>query len=59
MTQLEKIQQLEQAELNIIQRGEFLLNNSKNLIPNVEDMKFLDFYLKYSILKKFKQLPQL
>jgi len=50
---------LKEIEIGFAERAGFLFQMGKHLILNESDQKFIDFYIKYSILKKFNMINEI
>ena len=52
------MEDLKKIEEGFAERAGFLFKIGKHLILNEEDEKFLQFYVKYEILKKFNKIDE-
>ena len=50
---------LKEIEIGFAERAGFLFQMRKHLILNESDQKFIDFFIKYSILKKFNMINEI
>ncbi len=47
---------LKEIEIGFADRAGFLFKMGKHLMLNESDQRFLEFYVKFSILKKFNKI---
>lgn len=52
------MEELKQIEIGFAERAGFLFQMGKHLMLNESDQRFIEFYVKYSIMKKFNKIEQ-